>query len=305
MAYPIPKVFVSTVTGRQGGPLAHQLRKLDWSVSATVRDPEAPNVKALTAAGVKLAFGDWDNDQALFQAIAGCEKLFLCPVTCIDKPDDELRHAQNILKIAKAAGVKQVIVSTTIGVSTQGLTEHSDLYVAINTIKEAVEQAVQNSEFDCWTILRPAVFMSNFLLPQVDFIFPQLREDGVFKTALKPESKIALVDPTNIADMAAVIFQNPYKFNRQKIGVASDILSIPELLEQLSEATMRSPFQPYYMNEDEIDAHKSSFSFMHSERSLRYMTQYLDMEKLNDMVSLTGFKDWLREHKCEIKLSYA
>lgn len=112
-----PSVFICGVTGNQGEAVAIELLKLGWTVKATARSLEAPKVKALAAEGLKPVQGDWDNEEALRDGLAGCTKLFLNTVTTVDDLERERQQAARIINMAKAAGVKQVISSTSLGVS--------------------------------------------------------------------------------------------------------------------------------------------------------------------------------------------
>ncbi len=170
MSSQTPTVLVLSATRKQGGAVARQLRDLNWNVHALVRSLDGPKAEALEAAGVQLTQGDWDNDDALADGIAGCEKLFLCLRPDRNDLDRERRWAENIVKIAKAAGVKQVVASSSIGVpmrKNEYIQPGSFLERHVAS-KKGLEQAVQDGRFQSWTCLHPSLFMANFLEPQIN-----------------------------------------------------------------------------------------------------------------------------------------
>jgi len=123
MNSPANCVFVCGVTGNQGGALARKLIQLGWTVHATARDLEAPRASALAALGVKLTQGDWDNKEALRAGLVGCDKIFINLVSTLEDFDRERRQAATIATIAKSVGVRQAIVSTSLGVSRKSLSD--------------------------------------------------------------------------------------------------------------------------------------------------------------------------------------
>ncbi|KAF7889349.1 uncharacterized protein EAF01_010842 [Botrytis porri] len=148
---------------------------------------------------------------ALRNSMSGCEKLFLCLHPQLDDLDYERRQAEKILKIAKEMDVKQVVTSTSLD-------------------DKGVEQAVVDGNYEYWTFLRPAFFMSNFLEPKVHR-YPGLRDKGTWTTAMTAEGKLALIDHVDIAKFATAAFQEPEEFRGCAIGLASEFFTIPEILD--------------------------------------------------------------------------
>ncbi|KAK6084855.1 hypothetical protein SCUP234_03038 [Seiridium cupressi] len=292
-----PTVCVFGATGSQGGALAHQLRGLNWN---------NPNSEALKAAGVQLTHGDWDNNEALQAAISGCDKLFLCLLPDFEDQDRERRQATNIVKIAHASGVKQVVASTSLTsfVLEDGLLEPGSLMHRHSASKQAIEQAVADGGFDYWTILRPAFFMANFLEPKVTR-YPEPRDQGTWTTSMTPESELALVDHVDIANFAIAAFQDPERFNGKAIGLASELLTVQQTLDQLGTSTGR-PLRAIFLTDEELAEarKKKSNVFTNSQPSLRLMANYVNLEQLADTVTLTTFKEFLDREQSIVKATY-
>lgn len=298
-------IFIAGATGNQGRPLALQLRKEGWAVRTTSRDPEGPAAKSLAAAGVEVLRGEWDNVQSLESAMSGCKKLFFTMVAYIDDPERELRQAHNIVQASKAAGVEQVVVSTSVGVATYGSCPHASFYETVMRIKKATEEAVRDGGFESYAVLRPALFMTNLLAPQVDYFFPGFRETGVCQSAMMADTQAAFLDTSDVAKIALVVLNNADKYNGRAIGVASQLLTIPQMLEKLETATGRSLEKPKYLSEEEIDSQKDSFCFTVSERSLRWMAKHVDMDELAAMgASLSTLEGFFDQNKEALKQTY-
>ncbi|OAL70063.1 hypothetical protein A7D00_5592 [Trichophyton violaceum] len=308
-------VFVCGATGSQGGALALKLRKdLNWSVHSTVRNLTSPAAISLLEAGVKLTQGDWDNEAALMAALQGCNKIFLCLLPDFKDSDRERRQAEVIVKVAKAAGVKQVIVSTSLSVFT--LDDHQletearehltpDSFMARHIAsKKGVEDAVRNGCFDYWTILRPSFFMANFLEPKVARC-PEPREHGTWTTAMTPEARLALIDHVDIAAFAVEAFREPQKFHGRAFGLASDILTVQKTLDVLGKAAAK-PLKAIFMTDEEIrEKQKTSNVFTNSQISMRYMTKYIDMDEITAVIQPTCFEEFLDREDKAVRKTYS
>ncbi|KAI4859183.1 NmrA family protein [Hypoxylon rubiginosum] len=302
-----PTVFVCGATGSQGGALARQLRELDWAVHATVRNLTSPVAQSLKAAGVHLTQGDWDDSAALASAMAGCDKLFLCLLPDFSDMNRERQQAEGIVKIAKAAGVNQVVASTSLGVFTLDEAKEQvapDSFMAQHLAgKKGVEEAVRNGGFDHWTFLRPAFFMANFLEPKVAR-YPEPRDTGTWTTAMTPEAPLALIDHADIAAFAVAAFRHPARFHDRAVGLASEMLTVQETLTLLGRAAGR-PLRAVFMTDEEIaEKQKNSNVFTNSQVSMRYMSKYIDMDEITSAIRPTPFRDFLEREKEGVKKTY-
>ncbi|CAP61549.1 uncharacterized protein PODANS_4_1560 [Podospora anserina S mat+] len=309
MASQTYSVFVSGVTGNIGGAVAKLLRELyGWDVKSTVRDPDSPGAKALAALGVQLLPGSWDDIPSLVDAMSGIDKLFVCTATHVEDPGLEQVHAVNIVRAAQSVGsIKQVVICTSVGVFSHqegDKAQHSTFFDKVMTAKRAGERAVTEDSPWKWTILRPAIFMTNFLAPQVDYFSPGFRASGVWRSTMTSETPLALVLPEDIAKIAVAVFGQDEKYHGRVLGVAGDVLTVEDALTQLGGKTKRS-YTPYYMSDDEIEEQKESLCFTVAERSLRHMADNIDLDELRSMADLTSFKGFLEKQEELVKLAYS
>ena len=106
-----PTIFVVSATGTQGGAVARLAIKNQWTVHATTRDPNSAAAQMLASLNVKITRGDWDDEAALREGMAGCNFLFLNTFPDFVDKTHERRQAQRILRITKEAGIAHVVYS--------------------------------------------------------------------------------------------------------------------------------------------------------------------------------------------------
>ena len=302
-----PAVFVCSATGSQGGAIAHMLSNLDWTVHATTRNIEAPEAMALKEAGVHLTQGDWDDSAALTAGIAGCDRLFLCLLPDFADMSRELRQAKKILEIAKYAGVTQVVVSTSLGVSQlNGLGATAGSFTKKHlTSKKSIEQAVRDLGFEHWTSLRPGFFMANFIEPKIRR-YPEIRDTHSWKTSMTSETLLPLVDHMDIAKIAVAAFQRPEEFHGRAIGIASELLRVESALRQLGEAVGRpNLFKAIFMTDEEIQQQAGSNVLVNSQKAMmRTAADFVDLAELAQITPLTTFKEFLERERTALKQTY-
>ncbi|KAI1779314.1 NmrA family protein [Hypoxylon cercidicola] len=299
-------VFVCGVTGNQGGSLAEHLLQMNWDVHATVRDLKSPRALALVTAGAKLTQGNWDNEEALRISIKGCSKLFLNLVPDINDLDHERRQAVSILSIAKEAGVKQIISSTSLGVSLldakghlAGVLKPGTIFHTFIKVKKDIEILVLNWGFESCTFLRPGYFMANFLEPLIEG-YTEILTDGTWSTVFKTDTRLGLIDHDDIAKFAVAAFQDPERFNARVIGLVSEFLTPQETLDSLGKAMGRQRLKAISLEDGALT---DSFSnpYVKGDKCLEYMTELVDMQELDSTISLTSFEDFLEREKANVR----
>lgn len=304
---PTTAIFITGATGSQGGALCRELINRGWTVHSTARNPTSPRAAALAAVGVKLTKGDWDDEQALRDGMAGCTKLFLCLTSDISEPGRELRQCQNICRIAREAGVTQVVSSTTLGASMFGNNHHlqaGSLLYDLIAMKRAMEETVAGAGFISYTLLRPAYFMLNFLEPHINN-YADLLSNGVWSTCLTATTRLGLTDHEDIARIATAAFLDPEgaRFRGKAIGLVSEFLSPQETLDVLGGAMGRS-FKATFISEEDVDlVPYGPTELVKLNKCMRYMPDYVNIEELQGIAPLTPFGVFLKREKEHVKRS--
>ncbi|KAH7203293.1 hypothetical protein BKA60DRAFT_527243 [Fusarium oxysporum] len=303
----LPTVYVVAATGTQGSAVCRHLRQSNWSVRATVRNIESPQAQALAKIGVVLNSGNWDDEEALTAGLTGCNKLFLALGPNYSSLDDERIWAQRIIALAKKAGVEDVVYSSSISADApekRTLLPPSHFLFKSLFIKNVIEGLVQRAGFKHWTIIRPGFFMSNLLAPKAR-IYSDLFERNTWLTALKPDTKLNLVDPQDIAKFAFAAFNEPERFNGEGIDLVSERLTAVQMMEILADATGRDMKAEFYTDEQVAQAMDTN-PFIGSQVFLRDGEKCVDAERVKTWgIGLGSFKEFLVREKDAVSETYA
>lgn len=237
--YRLETVLVTAATGRQGGATARALlAEGSTSVRVMVRNPDAPNARALAVAGAEVVVGDLDDPASLRAACAGARAVFsmqspIVSATGVDY-SKEREQGKNLVEAALTEGVGTFVHTATSGVgdhrNVEGWAEgrwksHEDYWEN----KLATCELVRNAGFDRWTIILPATFMDHPMLDPAGFA------DGRrMITVIRTDQPIALVAPEDIGKAAAAAINDPVTFNRVTLQLAGDLLTLPQIVEILS-----------------------------------------------------------------------
>ncbi|KAK0636680.1 hypothetical protein B0T17DRAFT_519664 [Bombardia bombarda] len=293
-----PTVFVCGATGSTGLNLVRQLRELNWTVHATVRDPSSPAAQTLASQGVSLTPGDWDNEAALAASIAGCTMLFLNTVIGFSDTSREREQVASILSIAKAAGVRQVIYNSSLIIDRleELPTFDPDNIMGQSLLsKRAIEQLLKAAGFDFWTILRGASYMENFLGKKAAFMYGGLVKTGVWNFALRPDDKLPLIDTNDIAKFAVAAFQDPERFNKKDVELSTDLMTPGEIMAVMSKATGRE-FKFVPMTEEEVEAKRAVDPMISAHLALRVLKDFVDVEEVKSWgIKLATFEEFMAE----------
>ncbi|MFJ3671535.1 NmrA family NAD(P)-binding protein [Streptomyces sp. NPDC090106] len=236
-------VLVVGATGRQGGATARALLAQKTPVRALVRDPDTPGARALEERGAGLVVGDLTEPATLEAAVDGVRAVFSVQMPAYTGEGfdfaGEVSQADNLMTVARAAGVEQFVQS-----STSGVGQHTEapgwaegrwavMHAPLGT-KAAIQNRLRELDVPYWTLLKPSFFMENFE-PSMRFYFPRGVEGGLV-TIVKPETRLALVAAKDVGRAAAAALSAPAAWNRVELELASDYLSMTEIADVLSRA---------------------------------------------------------------------
>ncbi|MFJ6623272.1 NmrA family NAD(P)-binding protein [Kitasatospora sp. NPDC091335] len=222
-------VAVTGATGKQGGATARRLLAGGVPVRALVRDASAPAAAALARAGAELAVADLDEPSGLGPALAGATGLFAVPPVAYgptgSDPDLEFARGRVLADAAVAAGVRHVVFT---GVaSTPGET------FAVPG-KRRVERYLRE-RVPLVTVLRPVRFMTNYLgVPGLGF---EGFVDGVHRHVFPPDEPVQIIALEDIAEFAALAFEQPDRFAGRTLELAGDAPTPAEAVAAIGAAT--------------------------------------------------------------------
>lgn len=218
----------------------------------------------------------------------------------------ELTLAQKFLSIAKQSGIKHVVYTGSLGTDNPERMpgwENAGIIRTVILSKQQIENEVRSAGFESWTILRPGNFMTNFLNPVV-LMYQGLSDTGVWTTPMKKDSILPMIDPNDIGKFAAAAVLDPAKFNNQNIELASEMMSVENILRDLSHATGVEK-TAIYLTEEEISEKVKINPLLASQVFLPYLALFIDIKKLNQWNIERGtFAGFLEREQESVKATY-
>lgn len=209
-------ILVIGATGNQGGHVAKALLDEGWTVHAFTRNAERPKAQALKSQGAHLVTGDMADLPALTNAITAVTGVFSVQNFWDLGLKEEVRLGSHVIQAAINAGNHPHIVYS----SGIGAEQHQN--VAAIDGKAILEEKLRHSGLP-FTILRPGLFMDDFLGASLPFARPiqklldnhRLLVGRLFLATLRAvvpkESPIPLTTLQDVGRMAAWAFANPEK----------------------------------------------------------------------------------------------
>ena len=250
------KVLVIGATGNQGGATARALLHRGVTVRALVRDPGSEKARALHERGAELVTGDLDHPASLLAAAEGMDGIFSIPYPDLEnlEGDTEAVRGRNVVEAARKAGVTHVVHSSVAGAGEFQRTQPGwaegrwDKHYWES--KDAVDEAVRTGGFEHWTVLKPATFMENLL--GWSPLFGDW-SDGTIITGFAADTLIPWTAVDDIGEAAAVALTEPGRLDGMEVELASEMLTMTESAEILTEITGRKITAPVLTPQEAVE----------------------------------------------------
>jgi uncharacterized protein YbjT (DUF2867 family) len=210
-------ILVTGATGTVGSELVRQLVLDGQVVRVMTRNPQPHRLPK----EAEVVTGDFAQLHTLSQALQGVRQAFL-----LTTGDHIPRYDAGFAAAAKKAGVQRVTKLSALGVG-YGSQD------AITRWHRAGEEAIKNSGVT-WTFLRPGGFMSN-ALGWADSI----KSQGAVYAPFGSE-KVAIVDPWDIAAVAACVLTQPGHEGKVYEISGAEALTIKDQVTKLGDSIGRS-----------------------------------------------------------------
>jgi uncharacterized protein YbjT (DUF2867 family) len=161
------KIAVIGATGMLGKPVTWQLMFAGFDVTVVARNTDAAttifnNSNNIDQPKAKVVYGDVFNKDSLMKALQGIEGLYINlgpdQKSNEEQPQPEREGIQNILQVAKEAGIKHIIYISAIVIRYQG---NKGFNWWVFNIKHAAVKAIKESGIP-YTIFYPSCFMDTF-----------------------------------------------------------------------------------------------------------------------------------------------
>jgi len=298
MAIPEP-VLVTGATGKQGGAVARALLATGVPVRALVRDPQSASASEIEALGATLVAGDLNDKDSLTAAAHGARAVF--SVQTPDRADpssaSEMLQGKNLVEAAKAAQVEQFVHTSVAGAgefhrTAPGWTEgrwNRHFWES----KAYTQELVRDAGFIYWTLLKPSFFMENFIRPSALFA------DGVgdrLVTAIAPDTVVSLVAVQDIGRAAAAAINDPARFTKVELELASDLLTMREIAAVLSDV-LGTEIEAPSLTAEEAVAAGLPVGAVHSQQRMNEVVGPAVPEYARNLgLTTTGFRTWAAEN---------
>ncbi|KAK1143051.1 hypothetical protein N8T08_007115 [Aspergillus melleus] len=300
-----PTILVTGATGQQGGATARHLLARGLRVHALVRTNSSAAALELHRRGAVLVKGNFDQPETLQSACQNATAVFLNVSPSFRGDGAELRQAANVVRAARASGTVTTLVYTSVCAIDQreefpGWYDGtmSGIMKGYFESKAAIEDLVRSAGFMHWTILRPPVFMTNYLPPNVRGYFPELAGSRTLRTAMAPDKRTMLIDPNDIGHFAAAALVEPDRFSHRAVDIGSEALTAEQVASAISEVSGREVVvdliprdlaKRLALSNPQVDA-----QLWFWERQDRFVPRELEAEF---GIRLTTFKEFLTANK--------
>ncbi|RYP89684.1 hypothetical protein DL770_004193 [Monosporascus sp. CRB-9-2] len=221
--------LITQATGQQSQWVVRHLLAAGAKVHAVVRNlQKVPPI--LQSLGVTLFQGESKNFEDIFRAAQGCRGVFLNTVPI---PGLEVLQARTVIEACEKAGVETIVASTTFCVNNKAMwdddgTKEIQLHHYFAS-KAAVEDLIRGSNFQAYTILRPAVIHHDYFLPDSLHNFPRLASHGEIDDLLNEGTRVPHTDAHDVGKYAAVALEDPTKFCGQEIDLTNEQVNFQEV----------------------------------------------------------------------------
>ena len=222
MAISDRKVLVTGATGRQGGSVVRHLLAGGWNIRALTRDPGTKAARALAGRGIELVKADLEDPASLAGACRGVYGVYSVQDFWAVGASREVNQGKNLADAATNAGVEHFVYSSVGGAERDSGIEHWES-------KWEIEKHIRRLGLPA-TILRPAGFMENYYIDQVEIgilrgkLMDPIRADKAYQT-------IATED---IGAFVALSFGRPQEFIGMELEIAGSELTNPQAAEVFS-----------------------------------------------------------------------
>ena len=218
----IQKVFITCVTGKQGGAVARNLINSGIELIGLTRSKDSAKAIELQKSGVNIIEGDMDKPDSFSSFLEDIDVFFL--VQAFEQgAKSEIEQAKKIIDLACDKGVNHLVYSSVMGADLNTGIPHFDS-------KYVIEKYIHLKGID-YTILRPASFNENYLNPEV---LKRLRK-GKLVTPLNNNVIQQLISTEDVGKIASQVIQKASKYKNRTISIATDEKSIIDQAKCLSE----------------------------------------------------------------------
>jgi uncharacterized protein YbjT (DUF2867 family) len=273
-------IAVVGATGAQGGGLADAILNDpngEFAVRAITRDPSKGRAKALAARGAEVVRADLDDVESLKAAFTGAYGIY-CVTNFWEhfSAEKEKTQAKNLADAARASGAQHVIWSTL--EDTRAYMAPDDARMPMLQGQYRVPHFDAKGEANAYFAGIPTTFLvASFYWDNIyaSGAGPKKADDGSYTwTMPMGDKRMAGIAAQDIGKVAYGVFKAGAEYIGKTVGIASELLTIPEMAEKLSRATGVGPITYQEVTPDQYRA----FGFPGADEMGNMLQVYRDFE---------------------------
>ena len=276
-------LLVTGATGRQGGAMICHMLGKGWTLRALTRSPNSRAAQELTRQGVEVVQGDLEDPASLERATRGVHGVYSVQDFWSVGAKREVAQGKNLAEAAKKAGVEHFVYSSVGGAERNSGIDHWES-------KWEIEKHIRKVGLPA-TILRPAAFMENYYIDQVEI--------GILKGKLadpiradKPYQTIASED---IGAFAALAFERARDFIGLELEIAGSELTNPEAAQVFSRVLGKPvKFRKLPMPMVRLVLGKEFYQMFHWFNEAGFKADIASLRRRYPEVHLQTLEEWLR-----------
>ena len=223
------QVFVTGITGNQGGAIARSLLKNDIQVVGLSRNPNSEIGLEFSKLGVKMVEGSLDDRSSYEHWLSEVESVYAVTPFGIGI-GREIDQGVDLINASKEQGVTHLVFASVVGSDKGSGIPHFES-------KHKIERHLIVSGIP-HTIIRLGSFCENLLNPEV---LKRLRK-GKLVLPQKPNIGMDMISMHDLGIAGAKILTFPETYNGRIIPLASDFITMNELTTMITQAAGR-PFE--------------------------------------------------------------
>lgn len=275
--------FVTGITGNQGSALAKYLMSQDVKIIGLTRNANSDKAKHWKTKGVIIVEGNLDEPNSFRDHLEKADAIYL--VQTLQRKENEIKQGKQFIDAIKPQGNTHLVYSSVLGADLNTGVPHFDS-------KFELENYIKSKNLD-HTILRPASFYENHLMPQV----ANGIKKGKFVSPLKKSCTQQMIGVDDIGKIAAKVITNKEKYKGKTLSIATDewqIGQVPQAFSEVMNRPVKYKKLPGFITRLAMGKDLS--------KMFRYMNKHNfkivdNIEAVKSEFEIKGnFKSWISEH---------
>lgn len=214
-------VFITGITGNQGSAAAKHILGKGHAVIGLTRNKNSENAKLWKTKGVNVVEGNLNEPDLFLNHLDSVDAIFL--VQGLQGKEQEIKQAKQFIDAIKSQNKTHFIYSSVLGADLKTGVPHFDSKMEIENYLKT-----KNLSF---TILRPASFYENHLIPQVA---NSIRK-GKYVSPLNKTCKQQMIGVDDIGKITAQVISKRSDYEGKTISIATDEWQIGDIPNAFSE----------------------------------------------------------------------